>query len=129
MAVRGRKPKPTHLHVVTGTFRANRHPLSEPQPEGEVIRPRFLKGRAARIWDEYAPELIRIGTLRSVDAHMFAAWCSLASELEQDPERMTAARIAQLRALASCFGMDASSRARLGTGAEKSADPEDEFLR
>lgn len=106
-------------------------PDQEPEPQGEVIRPKFLRGRAARLWDEYAPELIRIGTLTSVDAHMFATWCALAAELEKSPANMNASRIGQMRALASSFGMDASSRARIGTaaggskGAPAPRDPDD----
>lgn len=113
MAIRGRKPKPTHLKLIEGN--PGERPLNEnePKPEGDVLKPRFLKGRAAAIWDEYAPELIRLNVLTSVDAHMFATWCALAAELERSPRNMTAARIAQMRALASSFGMDASSRSRL----------------
>lgn len=112
--MKGRNPKPTNLKLVLGN--PGRRPLKEdePKPDGMAIKPKFLSTRASEIWDQYCPELTRIGILTSVDSHMFAAWCSLAEELEIDPKMMTAARIAQMRSLASAFGMDASARVRLG---------------
>ena len=41
-------------------------------------------------------------------------WVYLQAEFEADPAMMTAARIAQLRALGSELGLDPSSRARAG---------------
>jgi phage terminase small subunit len=122
-AMPGRKPKPTHLKLVQGN--PGKRPLNdaEPEPTTGCPKPKFLKGRAAKIWDEYAPELERIGVLTAVDGHMFATWCVLAEEVERDAKGMTASRIAQMRALASSFGLDASSRSRLSVkGADKSKD-------
>ena len=122
-AMPGRKPKPTHLKLVQGN--PGKRPLNraEPVPATGCPKPKFLKGRAAKIWDEYAPELERIGVLTAVDGHMFATWCVLAEDVERDPKGMTASRIAQMRALASSFGLDASSRSRLSVkGADKSKD-------
>jgi phage terminase small subunit len=128
--MRGRKPKPTPLRLLTGNAGKRALPVNEPKPEGEVVRPRFLKGRAAGIWDEYAPELIRLGVLTSIDAHTFAAWCALTAEFERAPTKMLAAKITQMRGLAASFGMDASSRTRLGTGGKaKEADPFEDFMK
>jgi phage terminase small subunit len=88
------------------------------------------EGAGAKIWDEYAPELERIGVLTAVDGHMFATWCVLAEEVEPDPKGMTASRIAQMRALASSFGLDASSRSRLSVKGDGKAkdDPADRYF-
>ncbi|MDQ3275179.1 MAG: P27 family phage terminase small subunit [Actinomycetota bacterium] len=122
--MRGRKPKPTHLKIVTGNPGRRKINTREPVPTGPVVRPAFLVGRRAEIWDEYAPALVALKVLSPIDAHTFATWCCLAAELEEDPAGMLAARISQMRALASSFGLDASARARLGlNGKEKDEDP------
>jgi phage terminase small subunit len=127
--MRGRKPTPTHLKLVRGN--PGRRPLnpSEPIPVGSAAKPKFLKGRAAALWDQYAPELMRLGVLTVVDSHMFAAWCSLAAEFEKDPRMMTAARIGQMRGLAAAFGMDASARSRLSVKVDdQTKDPADRYF-
>jgi phage terminase small subunit len=125
----GRIPKPTALKEITGNPGTRPLNKQEPRPEGEAEKPKFLKGRASKIWDEYAPALTKLGILTSIDAHQFAAYCALASEFEKDTKAMTASRIAQMRALASSFGMDSSSRSRLSISPEKpNHDPADKYL-
>jgi phage terminase small subunit len=130
--MRGRPRKPTVLKLIEGDRGKGRRPLNEaePQPVSSCPKPKFLKGRAAKIWDEYAPELERIGVLTAVDGHMFATWCVLAEEVERDAKGMTASRIAQMRALASSFGLDASSRSRLSVKGDGKAkdDPADRYF-
>jgi len=111
--MKGRLPKPTALKEIMGN--PGHRPLAqnEPDPQGAVICPRFLKGRAKRLWNECAPPLIACGVLKATDVHTLAAWCCLTAELEADPDRMAASRIAQMRALAASFGMDPSSRSRV----------------
>jgi phage terminase small subunit len=120
--MRGRKPKPTFLHVVEGTLNATRHadrPDTEP-PVGAPIKPKWLKRRAARIWDEYAPRLPWLG---EIDSAMLAAWCSLYSELEADPT-LAAPRISQMRGLVAELGLTPSARTRFkADGEKKRADP------
>src|SRR5688500_17548012 len=111
----GRKPKPSHLKVLEGTARADRMPTHEPEPpEGPVVRPEFLKYRAAELWDEYAPPLIEMGTLTQVDVPNLATWCVLMAAFEEEKSKMNASTIAQMRMLAASLGMDASARAKLG---------------
>lgn len=125
----GRKPKPTALKLVRGN--PGKRPINrnEPIPEGPVEKPSFVKGAALRKWNRYAPELIRIGVLRSVDADMFGAWCVLMAEFAAAPSHFTAAHMSQLRGLASSFGLEPSSRSRLsvGGGAEKQ-DPAEKYF-
>jgi phage terminase small subunit len=126
----GRKPKPTKLKELLGNPGGRDLNLAEPAPEGKPQKPKFLKGRAAKIWDEYAPQLTAMGVLTSVDSHTFAAWCCLAAEFERAPDRMQAARIAQMRALAAAFGLEASARSRLTTsdGKPNKEDPADKYF-
>lgn len=127
--MRGRKPTPTNLKLLRGNPGHRPLPKSEPKPEGAVIRPRFMKGRAVKVWEEYAPELIRLGVLTSIDAHTFAVWCCLTAEFERAPTQMVAAKITQMRGIAASFGMEASARARLGTGAkQEEKDPFESFM-
>lgn len=111
--MKGRKPTPTHLKVIRGN--PGRRPLNEgePQPHGDGEKPAFLEGRASRLWDEYAPELRRIGLLTSIDAPMFAAWCSLMEQFEERNGRIDPSKISQMRGLAASFGLEPSSRSRI----------------
>src|SRR5262245_34387392 len=103
----GRKPMPTALHLIKDTFRTTRHASrsDEPKPEGEVVKPAFVKGTAAKLWAQYAPGLIAQGVLTSWDVDMFGVWCVLMAEFQKAPQRFTAAQMSQVRALASAFGL------------------------
>lgn len=74
-----------------------------------------MKKRAAAIWDEYAPMVEEMGLLTPVDVPAFAMLCSLIAQAQRDPEGIPAARISRMESLFSRFGMDPSSRARLGS--------------
>jgi phage terminase small subunit len=73
MAVRGRKPKPTHLKVLSGN--PGRRPLPESEPKPQPVAPPcpdWLPEEARAKWDELAPELERLGLLTAVDGPAFA---------------------------------------------------------
>ncbi len=53
----GRKPTPTALKLLKGNPGKRPLPENEPNPQGEVKKPVFVKHRATRIWKQYAPEL------------------------------------------------------------------------
>jgi hypothetical protein len=112
MAVRGAKPKPTRLHLVDGTYRPDRHPEAEPQPDGPIRKPAKLRGRAGELWDEF---IARAHWLTWADGPKALSWCHLQAEFERSPTKMVASRIAQLRGLGSELGFDPTSRARMGT--------------
>ena len=64
----GRKPKPTQLKVVQGTFRKDRKRGAEPQPKrGLPPCPDFLKDAARREYFRIGRKLERIGVLTEVD--------------------------------------------------------------
>jgi len=129
MATRGAKPKPTELHVVQGTFRPGRHEeqaQNEPKPDGQLEKPKYLKGRAGRVWDRIAPKL---DWLTEVDSDMLALWCGLQAEHESNLEDMPSSRISQMRTLAAELGLTASGRARIGaSGKPKTVDPTSKFF-
>jgi P27 family predicted phage terminase small subunit len=73
--MRGRKPKPTALKVLSG------NPGKRPLPtEPELVRaiprcPRHLDGEARREWRRIAGELYEAGLLTRVDRAALAAYC------------------------------------------------------
>lgn len=126
----GRRPKPTLLKLVTGNPGKRPLPESEPTPpDGEIVRPRFLKYRAKELWEDRAPIYIAMGTLTLADVDHFAAWCVLMAKFENLKGEMLSSQVAQMRMLGADFGMGASARAKLGTtGKGKPKDPADEFF-
>ena len=122
------KRKPTALKIVTGNPGKRPLPENEPDPQGEVKKPAFVKGKAGRLWKLRAPELERLGVLRSVDVEMFGAWCCLMAEFEESPRNFNAARFAQLRALASSFGLEPSSRSRISVPKPKKTDGAEKYF-
>ena len=126
---RGKIPKSTALHVIGGTWRRDRHGgggdgggRAPPNQRLKIKdRPRFVKGRAARIWAEVLPKL---PWLHKIDRYCLAMWCVLQAEFEGDPAAMMPARISLLRLLASDLGLTAAGRARLGFTVAPPAEPD-----
>jgi phage terminase small subunit len=121
--------KPTALKIIQGN--PGKRPLNkhEPKPTPGCKMPKFLKGRAARIWGEFAPELERVGVLTTVDGPMLAAWCLLVAKMETAFDSMTAAEISQMRMISAVFGMEPSSRARLSVKPDEPVeDPAAKYL-
>ncbi len=112
MGVRGRKPKPTHLKLVTDNPGGRPLPENEPDPGGKPIKPKYLKGRAAVLWDE----VLAIAFWLSVaDSYKLAAWCDREAEFQRgDRRNWTAADRREHRSAGSELGLDPASRARMG---------------
>ena len=116
--------------------RAMGNPGKRPIPDvvlpdtGPAVKPESVKKRrrASEIWDQYAPTLVILGTLKAESTHLFAAWCWLTAEFERRPIEFTASKVAQMRALASSLGMDPSSQAKLAVARLGEEEPEDEFF-
>lgn len=94
--MRGRKPKPTHLKIIEGNPGKRPLPKGEPRPDPTraIVAPPVLGEAARALWDEMAPELIRLGVLTFVDAPSFAAYCrawGVIVEAEVAMARMAAA--------------------------------------
>jgi len=88
--VRGRKPKPTALHLADGTYRPDRHgprplapgPALFPELDREIPQPPAnLQGPALRIWHETIRELEKLGTLDTADRGVIALYCEARAEL------------------------------------------------
>lgn len=131
MKTGGRPRTATAILNAKGSFEKNpdRKRTAEPLAEGEAVRPSFVRGRAKRIWDRYAPLVAQMDLLKAVDAHNFGVWCCLAAEFEEGPGRMTAARISQMRQAGERFGLDPGARARLSVGKQKpEKDPAEKYF-
>ncbi len=124
----GRQRTPTALKVVKGNPGKRPLPENEPDPRGEVKKPAFVKYRATRFWKQFAPELERLGVLKSTDVVMFGVWCCLVAEFDESPRSFNAAKLAQMRALAASFGLEPSSRSRFSVPQPKKKDGAEEFF-
>lgn len=87
----GRNRKPSHLHLVQGTHRKDRHgsadkaraALRKATTTRRPAPPRWLDGAARREWDRIAPKLHRDGLLRSEDVAALACYCRSYGELQE----------------------------------------------
>lgn len=127
---RGQKPKPAHLKLVSGN--PGHRPINEaePQPTGEVKRPAWVKGKAKKLWDKYAPELVKFKVLKSWDVENFGIWCREMAEYIENPKLSNAASRTALVRLGEQFGLTPSGRTRLKTNVKDSddANPASEFF-
>lgn len=122
------RPTPTALKIVLGNPGKRDIVQDDFKPSGAPVRPPWLKGIAAKKWDTVAPQLILAGVLTAVDSDMFAAYCALAAEFQKSKGSMMAARISQMRALASEFGLGAASRTRIRTDAPAPPSPAKKYF-
>jgi phage terminase small subunit len=128
MAVRGAKPKPTLLKLITGNPGNRSLPTGEPEPAGRPAKPKWLKGRSAAIWDEV---LVFAFWLTVADAFKLAAWCDQEADFEKRRALWSAADRREHRAAGSELGFDPAARARMGAEpdvARRQNDPAEEFF-
>lgn len=128
MATRGRKPKPTKLHVIAGTYRADRHSARAGEPESTDTpkRPPKLTKREALLWEERIETASWLGVH---DSEKAIAWVFMTVRLEKAKFDVQASTLAQWRALGSELGFDPAARARLGGVSDGgSDDPADKFF-
>lgn len=72
----GRPPKPSHLQIISGTFRPDRKSKSEPKPKLAIpLCPPHLNEEAKREWHRMAKELFTLGLLTKIDKAVLAAYC------------------------------------------------------
>jgi len=75
MGKRGPKPTPTKLLKLRGSWRGKRNPR-EPEPAAGVPdRPTWLTDEALQVWDQVAPDLLRLGVLTRIDGNALARYC------------------------------------------------------
>lgn len=70
----GRKPKPTQLKVVTGTFRKDRANEREPKPTGDLSDAPEHFSEAQRAAWEYAIQHAPKGLLKKLDLSVLEIW-------------------------------------------------------
>lgn len=74
--MRGRKPKPTHIKVITGNPGKRRLNYEEPTPEIAIPEcPPELGEAARREWDRLVAELGKLNLLTRLDRAALAACC------------------------------------------------------
>lgn len=74
--MRGRRPKPTRLKVLTGN--PGKRPLNPDEPRPQVVIPECppeLGAVARREWDRLSVELASLGLLTNLDRSALAAYC------------------------------------------------------
>jgi P27 family predicted phage terminase small subunit len=75
--MRGRRPKPTRLKVLTGN--PGKRPLNECEPRPEPVIPECppeLSEVARREWNRLAPELVALRIITNLDRAALAAYCN-----------------------------------------------------
>jgi P27 family predicted phage terminase small subunit len=152
--MRGRKPKPTVLHIIEGTRNVTRHADRENEPDpdpAENIYPDYLSEDAMPVWDEMASLLIDIGVLTEADVQLFSAYCEKRAQylkydkkaretpdliktpnghLQPNPYISMANRAYdQMCKLASEFGITPSSRTRVSAVDNGSRKRKSEFFK
>lgn len=123
--MKGRKPKPLVLRIVGGNAGKRPLPPPDPVPCNTVEQPPGLREPANKIWQQF---IARAWWLTWADSAKAEVFVHLLLEFRKAPTAMVAARIGQLRALASELGFDQGARARMGlpsnpAGAPKPAGP------
>jgi phage terminase small subunit len=74
--MRGRKPKPTELHKLAGTFNSTRHKsrAAEPKPTGDLAEPPvWMTEEPQKAW-HYALAHAPVGLLKLIDRSVLAIW-------------------------------------------------------
>ena len=153
--MKGRKPTPTNLKVLSGN--PGKRPLPKDEPKPEPIAPKcpsWLHKDAKKEWKRIAPQLEKLGLLTQVDMAALAGYCESWAQykrsiefihkhgevypikddegrvkyLQQVPQVSIANKaLQQVRAFCAEFGMTPSARGRMSVpGAD---DHEDEMER
>ena len=150
--MRGRRPKPTRLKVLTGN--PGKRPLNKDEPKPEVVAPECpaeLGPVARREWDRLVGELMSLRILTNLDRAALAAYCGAyamwAEATEsiqkygsmvksptgypvQSPYVSIANRQAEIMMrIASEFGFTPASRSRISTSSPDDEVPFDLFNR
>jgi len=75
MSKRGRKPVPTSIPKLRGSWRANTRGQEPRLTTERPRRPKWLIGRARTEWELLVPELLRAGLLTKIDRMELALLC------------------------------------------------------
>jgi P27 family predicted phage terminase small subunit len=90
--MRGRRPKPTQLKLITGITKASRLNHHEPKPLAEIPDPPNTLTPAARAeWKRVCTELCQLGMLSKLDRAVLAAYCQAYGRWHQADRSIAAA--------------------------------------
>ena len=142
--MKGRKPKPTRLKVISGN--PGKRPIddSEPIPDKDSIcpdAPEHLSDGAKSEWSRMAPSLYDIGLLTKIDISALEAYCTAYARWVEAEDKIRAhgmivkspkgypmqspylaianKAVEQMRGFLTEFGMTPSSRSRVSVGDKK----------
>ena len=121
-----RPRKPTKLHVVSGTYRKDRH--ADRAGEPEVIEPlgdppSGWRPTAKVLWHELAGQVPE-GVATKADRVAFELLCRLVGKLRGDGvEALTGAAATQIRLVCGEFGMTPASRSKVSTPLPRALNP------
>ena len=74
--MKGRKPKPSHLKLISGNPGKRTIPANpQPQPMSFDEPPKWVGKYGQEIWNARAPELVELGILTKADRPMFEILC------------------------------------------------------
>lgn len=131
MGIRGQKPKPLQLRLLSGN--AGKRPMNALEPSYSVCAiesPEWLSDAARAHWERLAPMMARAGVLKESDRDLLATYCTLFTDyvsLVQAGERVSMSVVGQLRQLMGELGLTPSARARIV--ADKAPDDGEEKAR
>lgn len=136
----GRRPKPTEILRLQGTYRPkdHEHRANGPQATGHPARPSWLRGEARRFWERVIPQLVEMGVAKKIDrddlaamCEWWAAWRANIQLAATDASAMIAATKAytHFQSLADRFGMNPSARIKLAGIAPQQKQTEDPALK
>ena len=87
----GRRPKPTYLHVIEGTYNATKHSRrlkGEPKPVGNLSDPpAWFSDGQREVW-AYGLEHAPAGLLKAIDMSTYVAWCVACDTHRQAAEEL-----------------------------------------
>lgn len=128
--MKGRKPKPTNIHILNGNPSRKALPHAEPKPaRGDWTPPDWLTGEALATWERIVPEMVRLGVFTAADRDTVTAYCAVFAEIAETVKKgdpLKSSLVGQLRSLAAELGCTPSSRTRLSS--PKQADDDDAFF-
>lgn len=122
MAQRGRKPKPTHLKIVTGNPHQHKLNDREPEPAGPLgDPPEDWPADYKAMWHEIV-ESAPNGVLTASDHILIETAVRLMSMMRCE-RTFTASVASQLRTCLNEMGMTPAARSRLTTGSGSKGNP------
>lgn len=139
MAVRGKKPRPSHLKAIEGTARADRTPENEPEfTPGEVKPPDWIHDTILRVdflreWERIVGQLREWDALAEVNQGAIEGICTLYAQAVRAAKLGESTEARQsfdgYRKALNEFGLTPASKGRSGgNGKSKAKDPADKFF-